>query len=215
MLKVFVSWSGGKDSTLAAFKASKEFEIAAFLNLLREDGRSYHGITGNLLSLQSKAIGHPIFQKKTSWDNYEEDFKGIVKELKKLGFEGGIFGDIDLQEHRDWVERVCEELDIKPIIPLWKMTREDVLGDFIGAGFEAIVVAIDAKKLGKNWLGRKLDNEMVNDLKKEDIDICGEFGEYHTFVIDGPLFEKRIGIFEAQEVFRNDHWFYDITRFGI
>ena len=214
MLKVFVSWSGGKDSTLAAFKASKDGEIVGLLNLVREDGRSYHGLTGELIAKQAEAMEIPIFQRRTSWDDYEENFKSAVTDLKELGVEAGVFGDIDIQEHREWVERVCKELDIKPILPLWNRERDEIISEFIKSGFEALVVATDAKYLGKEALGRAIDYDFIDYLRKHDVDICGEAGEYHTFVTGGPLFTKTVRIDEADKILRDGHWFLDITTIG-
>lgn len=210
MDKVFVSWSGGKDSTLSAFKAGKDSEIVGLLNLVREDGRSYHGLSGEMIAKQAEAIGVPIFQCRTSWDNYEENFKKKVKELKELGAEAGVFGDIDIQEHRDWVERVCGELDIKPILPLWNRTRDEVISEFIDSGFDALVVATDAKYLGEEALGRLIDYDFVSYLRENGVDICGEAGEFHTFVIGGPIFKKEVGFDVNDKILRDGHWFLDI-----
>ncbi len=214
MIKVFISWSGGKDSTLSAFKSREDCEIVGLLNLVREDGRSYHGLTGELIARQAEAMGIPIFQCRTSWGDYEQNFKDLVKYLKELGAEAGVFGDIDIQEHRDWIERVCKELDVKPILPLWNKTRDEVISEFIGSGFEALVVATDAKYLGKEALGRTIDYDFIDYLRERDVDICGEAGEYHTFVTGGPLFKGAVKIEESDKILRDGHWFMDITATG-
>ncbi|HEA46884.1 MAG TPA: diphthine--ammonia ligase, partial [bacterium] len=169
------------------------------------------GLDSSLLRAQSDAMGVPIIQRKTTWENYEAVFKEAVSELRKEGIEIGIFGDIDMQEHRDWVERVCKEVKIKPLLPLWKEDREKLLKEFIRTGFKAIVVATKADLLGKEWLGRQIDEEFIKDLKRlGNIDLCGEKGEYHTFVFDGPIFKRPVKFAVNRKIFRDRHWFLEV-----
>ncbi len=215
---MFVSWSGGKESCLACYKAMQRgFIISHLLNFVDEYGERSrsHGLRIELLRAQSDALGIPIIQRPTAWETYEQEFKRIVSELKQIGVEGGIFGDIDLQVHRDWVERVCAEVGVKPLLPLWDMKREKILDEFIGAGFEAIVVATKANLLSEKWLGCKIDEELVRKLSKQNIDLCGEAGEYHTFVIDGPIFKKRINILDSTKMLWNGKWILDITKYEL
>ncbi len=217
-LKAFCSWSGGKDSALSFYEAKKlGINISYLLNMIDEDGRysRSHGINSILLRLQAEAIGLPIIQRKKSWKTYEEEFKRSVSDLEKDGIEAGVFGDIDLQEHRDWVERVCKEMGIRPILPLWKEEREKLLKQFIRAGFKAIAVATNAKFLGEEWLGREINGEFIEDLKVlENIDLCGEKGEYHTFVYDGPIFKKSIEFIIGKKVLKDKHWFLELKEKG-
>ena len=208
--KVFSSWSGGKDCALACYKALEAgFEVSHLLNLLAEDGKREraHGTRPFLLRLQAEALGIPIVQVNASWEGYEGKFKAAVQALKVEGVEGGIFGDIDLIEHRAWVERVCNELEINPILPLWSYDPEDLLLEFINAGFEALVVAT---RVNEEWLGRRIDRSFINGLKEFDFHLSGESGEYHTFVVDGPIFKRRINVNNAERVRSGDSWFLDI-----
>lgn len=192
---------------------AQDIKVAYLLNMISEDGKRSrsHGISSKLLKIQAEAIRIPIIQRKTTWKNYEEIFKKAVLELKKKGIDTGIFGDIDLQEHRDWIERVCKDIGIKPILPLWKKKRESILKEFINTGFKAIVIATEASSLGKKWLGRKIDERLISNLKKiKDIDLCGEKGEYHTFVIDGPIFKRPIRFSIGKKVFKDEHWFLEL-----
>ena len=217
-MKAFISWSGGKESSLACYKAMESLEISYLLNMISEDGKHSrsHGIDSMLLKVQSEAIGIPIIQRKTTWQSYEQEFKKAVSEFKKGNIEAGVFGDIDLEEHREWVERVCEELDIEAILPLWGKTRAEVVGEFIDSGFEAVVVATKAELLGPEWLGRRIDGKFVRDMENlRNVDLCGESGEYHTFVTNGPIFEKRVNILETRKVQRDEHWFLDIPKYTL
>jgi len=183
--------------------------------MLSEDGEysRSHRIRKDCLRGQSEAIRIPIIQRKTSWENYEREFKSAVLELKENGLEAGVFGDVDLQEHRDWVERVCKDLGVKPILPLWKEKREKIIKDFIEANFKAIVIVTQANLLGKEWLGKKIDEEFIDNLKSlTNVDLCGEKGEYHTFVYDGPIFEKQVKFAVGKSVFKDEHWFLEVLK---
>lgn len=196
-MKAFCCWSGGKESALSYYRSKEEndLEINCLLNMVSEDGKHSrtHGVSSKLLRAQAKAIGIPIIQRGAGWKTYEEEFKKGVLELKGKGVDAGIFGDIDLQEHRDWVERVCKDMGIKPVLPLWEADREGLLTEFIKAGFKATVVAVRDKFLGKEWLGREINTEFIKDLKAlGNVDLSGENGEYHSFVFDGPIFKKSV-----------------------
>lgn len=219
-MKAFCSWSGGKDSMMALHRAVKDNDIPVThcLNMITEDGKysRSHGIRTEILKAQADAMGFSIIQKATTWDNYEEKFKEAVTELKEQGIQLGIFGDIDLQAHRDWVERVCGEMGIKAMLPLWLADRETLMNEFIQNDFQAVVTATVAEKMGREWLGRPIDQQFINDLKRrDDIDLCGENGEYHTLVTDGPLFEKRIEVLETEPQLVDKHWFLNISKFKI
>lgn len=215
-MKAFCCWSGGKESAFSYYRLKKEkkIEISCFLNMVNKNGKysRTHGIGSSLLRAQAKAIGIPLVQRKTAWKNYEAEFKKAIAEFKNDGIEAGIFGDIDLQEHRDWVERVCKDVGIKPILPLWQEKRERLLEEFIQAGFETIIVATRVGMLSKDWLGRYIDRRFLADLKKiKSVDLCGEAGEYHTFVFDGPIFKNAINFIPGKKNLRGDYCFLEIS----
>jgi len=219
MNQVFTSWSGGKDSCFACYRATADgLKVRYLANMITEDGkRSWsHGQSPELLQVQSQAIGIPLVQRRTTGENYEAEFKNMILTLKEEGVEGGVFGDIDFEEHRQWIERVCKDVNITPLLPLWGESQDRIMRDFIDLGFEAVVVATKADLLGEEWLGRKVDMDFIKHLEKlketKDITPCGEAGEYHTFVIDGPLFRQGIEILEANKVLRDEHWFLEILK---
>ena len=223
-MKVVASWSGGKESCFACYKAMLDgFEVSHLLNFVSKEKRCMsHGLDPKLMVAQSQAIGIPIIQRKITWDTYEEGFKNTMMKLKQMGIEGAVFGDIDIQEHKDWVNRVCNEVDIIPIEPLWGLDPEHILTDFIDEGFEAVVINVKADLFGEKWLGRKVDRSFLEDLRKlhskRNIHICGELGEYHTLVTDGPFFKRRVKILDNRKVLKEGCWKYwllDISRYEI
>jgi len=212
------SWSGGKDSCFAYYRAIEGgYDISHLLNFISKEYQrvSFHGTEAKLIQLQAEAIGIPLVQKETTWDGYEQEFKDAVKSLIPDGITGMVFGDLYLQEHRDWVERVCRELDIEAVEPLWKHGTEKILIEFIDAGFEATIVSAKAELLDEKWIGQQVDREFLSYLKDSNIDLCGENGEYHTFVTDGPIFRKRIKITKSRPVIRDGYWLLDTLEYSL
>ena len=149
-------------------------------------------------------------------EKYETEFKEAVSEIKPKGIQGMVFGDIYLEEHKNWVERVCKDLEIVPIEPLWNNSPLKVVEEFIDLGFKAIVVSCKADIFGKDFIGRYLDKDILQELKMRNICPCGENGEFHTFVTDGPMFKRRIEILESEPVLKEGfwkHWFLDIRKY--
>jgi diphthine-ammonia ligase len=210
-VKVFSSWSGGKECALATYKAiSQGYEVSCLVNFISEDGERSrsHGIKVNVLALQAQAISIPLIQVKTSWENYEENFKKVVRELKSKGIEGGVFGDMDLEGHREWVERVCSEVGIKALLPLWGIKSHELIDEFLKLQFKAIVVAT---RLDETFVGKILDQALVRQISKLGSHPCGENGEYHTFVIDGPIFRKPLKVTGGERNSRDNVWFWEIS----
>ncbi len=215
-----VSWSGGKDCCLAFWKAESEgFEVQCLLNTYREDsGRvAFHGVRTELIRRQAKALGKTLVQKKVGRHNYEEVFLGALTELKSRGFEGVVFGDIDVMKNREWCESVARRAGLEPVFPLWNMDQKKIIEEFIGAGFKAVVVAIDSKHLEKNDLGKRIDHAWLKQIeglrmKAEGVPItyCGENGEYHSFVYGGPPFKSDITIKFGATVEKDGHCLLDV-----
>jgi len=211
-MKAFCSFSGGKDSALSLFLAEKEgVDCEVLVTMLDERGgrtRS-HGIRASLLSEQAFAIGKRMVQRSTSWEDYEKVFKDVVYSLKEEGIEAGIFGDIDIEEHRIWIERVCRELSIAPILPLWGMKREDIVKEFVDYSFKAFLCATRLEAL-RPYLGKEIDIEFLREMGSISVDPCGEKGEFHTFVYDGPIFKKRLLVEKGEEICKDGFYFLDV-----
>jgi uncharacterized protein (TIGR00290 family) len=212
------SWSGGKDSCFACYLAlGQGYKISHLVNFISKEFNrvSFHGTEARLIQLQSQSLGVPLLQKQTTWNGYEGEFKEAVKSLLPNGIKGMVFGDIFLDEHKEWVERVCGELGIEAVEPLWNKSSEKVLADFINAGFEAIIVSAKAELIDEGWVGRRVDRDFMEYLKAKNIDVCGENGEYHTLVVNGPLFKRRIEIIETRTINRDNYWFLDNCKYRL
>ncbi|MCD6599011.1 MAG: diphthine--ammonia ligase [Dehalococcoidia bacterium] len=210
-MKVFASWSGGKESALATYRAiSQDYQVSYLVNFISENGERSrsHGIKAEVLQMQSEAIGIPMVQVRTSWGNYEENFKKVVNDFKEQEIEGGIFGDIEVEEHRGWIERVCGELGVKACLPLWRCESEELIADFWALGFKSVIVAT---RLDESLLGRDFDRAFLTEIQKFNCHPCGESGEYHTFVTGGPIFKKSLKVIQGKREKRDNVWFLELS----
>ena len=217
-MSYIASWSGGKDSCLACYKAILSgYDISSLVNFISKEYKrvSFHGSEAQIIQLQAEATDIPLLQKETTSDGYEQEFKEAVGSLIPNGIKGMVFGDIYLQEHKEWVERVCGDLGIEAVEPLWGRNPEKILCDFIDAGFEAVIISAQAEFIGREWIGCQVDRDFMQYLKDKNIDLCGENGEYHTLVINGPIFNKRIEIIEGRTINRDNHWFLDTCKYRL
>lgn len=214
-MRAFISWSGGKDCMFAlhTFLKTPGNEAAYLVNFCEPESNKSrsHGLDKSLISAQAEAIQIPLIQEPISSGSYEFHLKKIIAQVKEQGVQYGVFGDIYLDAHRDWIERVCAEAEITPLFPIWGRDTRDILHDFIQEGFKAILVSVLKQERFKTMLGNMLDNELVATMREmEGVDPCGENGEYHTYVFDGPLFKHPVA-FETGEEYADDrHYFLPI-----
>lgn len=197
---LFCSWSGGKDSCLALYRAVQQGGVPKALLTVMEEGGEVsrsHSLPRSVLEEQSRLLDIPIIFCSATWDEYEAVFLEALGKLKAAGIDAGVFGDIDVEDHRDWVHRVCDTEDVRPVHPLWQCSRRDLLEEFIDLGFEAIVVMLRNDLLDKSFLERSIDRDTIAEMERAGIDASGELGEYHTAVIGGPLFSSTMRLPEA------------------
>lgn len=193
-MKAFCSWSGGKDSAYSLYLSqTMGIKCVYLLTMLDETGlrlRS-HGVPKELVLAQSRALDIPILTVSTSWESYEKNFREALFFFRDLGIECGIFGDVYLDEHRLWVERVTQEGGFKSLLPLWRKEEKEIITEFFNAGFRAIICAVRVEEL-LDHLGEDLSLNFLSKLKGLGLDPLGENGEYHTFVYDGPNFREKV-----------------------
>jgi len=190
------SSSGGKDSLLALWYARQQgIQPRTLLTMFDETGlrsRS-HGVPRAVVERQAAALGLQLLTPSAGWKDYEKVFVDALRQLRASGHDIAIFGDIDLRAHRDWEERVCREAGISACLPLWQKDRLQLARESIALGFKAIVVCVDSRHLGDEFCGRAFDESFIADLPP-GVDACGENGEFHTFVHDGPLFSQPVQV---------------------
>jgi uncharacterized protein (TIGR00290 family) len=193
-VRYFCSWSGGKDACLALHRAMNLWgPPVCLLNMLTEDrehSRS-HGLPVRVLQEQATAIGVPIILGSASWADYEAEFIRLLKPLAQQGVQAGVFGDLDLQEHWDWEQSVCAQAGLVALEPLWQTPHETLVTELLEAGFDALIVTVQLDKVPESFLGRRY-SEALADLRSIGVDVSGEGGEFHTCVIEGPIFSAPI-----------------------
>lgn len=189
-----VSWSGGKDCCLAMHRArAAGLEVRYLLAMFDESGERTrsHAIPRAVMQAQADALGLELVAASASWADYEAVFIEALKSLRTRGVTDVVFGDIDLVSHREWEEKVCAAAGVTPHLPLWQEDRRALAEEVLGLGYRPVVVCTDDRWLGPGWCGRIYDRAFIDSLP-EGVDVCGENGEFHTFVTDGPLFRAPV-----------------------
>lgn len=213
MKKAVVSWSGGKDSCFAAMQAiAQGYTPVVLLNVLNEGGgfsRS-HRIPKTILEAQAEVFQKPIHLISASWPEYENKFTAALKTLKEnYDLEYAIFGDIDLQAHRDWEEKVCANAGLQAVLPLWQGDRKTLVLEMLQSGIQTIIVSCN-ETMGERFLGKQLTEDLIEELEDIGIDPCGENGEFHTLVTCCKLFQKPIPVSIVQTLKHEAYWFADL-----
>lgn len=197
MKKVVVSFSGGKDSMLALHRVIKNgFEVCGLITTVNSENKEswFHNISLKYLKELSDSLNIPLILIECSGEKYENSFENTLKNLKAQGIEGCVFGDIDIEDHKKWCTDRCVHSGVEAFFPLWQENREDLVNEVISLGYKAIIKKVNLKFLNESFLGKTLSKEIVEEIKLAGSDPCGENGEYHTFIYDGPLLTKKIEI---------------------
>ncbi|MBU8906155.1 diphthine--ammonia ligase [Desertibacillus haloalkaliphilus] len=213
--KVAICWSGGKDSCLALYRVLKEnHEVSCLLSMVSEkDARNHaHGIQLEVLKLQADALGLPLVLVDSAED-YESSLQRSLSLLKKQsGVEAIVFGSLYSNEDRRWNEQIALKSGIEPLFPIWisKKQTSKLLHEFVSLGFNSVVCRASTKFFDRSWAGKYLDWNFYDEIHQTDCCVMGEYGEYHTFVLDGPIFKKKIDITKSSVVMNSGLWSLDI-----
>jgi len=213
--EVILSWSGGKDAALALheLQRSKEYEISALLTTVTEeyDRISMHGVRSILLERQAASLGVPLdivlISKNTSNEEYEHKMREILEKHLAAGISSVAFGDIFLEDVREYREDNLSKIGMRGVFPLWKRDTAQLARTFIDLGFEAVITCVDSEVLDGAFVGRVFDEQLLSDLPS-GVDPCGENGEFHSFVYAGPIFPKRILHKKGEVVLRDNRFYY-------
>jgi len=197
--KALFNWSGGKDSAFALWKIlqQKEYFISTLLTAVNKkyDRISMHGVRSQLLRQQAASLGLPLeilsIPEQPTMEAYDKLMADKLQSLKQRNIRFSVFGDIFLEDLKQYREQRLKEVGMKAVFPVWKMPTPEVVSQFIENGFKAVVVSANARLLDKSFAGRLIDRSFLNDLPK-GVDPCGENGEFHSFVFDGPIFKNPV-----------------------
>jgi len=212
--KALFSWSGGKDSAIALYEIqkSKSYEILALLTTITEDYDrvSMHGLRRILLEQQAKSLGISLekvfITKDASNEEYESKMKEALLRYKNAGVHSVVFGDIFLQDVRKYREENLSKIGMNGVFPIWRRNTTALAHTFIDLGFKAVTICIDSNVLDKRFAARDFDKQFLSELPPT-VDPCGENGEFHSFVYDGPIFKENI-LFKKGEIVLRDNRFY-------
>jgi len=214
---ILLSWSGGKDSAFAlhTLRSSPDFEPVGLLTTITEDYDriSIHGVRRELLERQAESIGLPLHKvlipKDCTNEIYEDRLAAALRDIKSQGIHHVAFGDLFLEDIRAYREKQMAPLGLQPVFPVWGLDTTDLAHDLIRLGFQALLVCVDTDILDPVFAGRAYDEDLLRDLPP-DVDLCGENGEFHTFVHAGPIFREPIGIKLGRLEGRGRFWFRDV-----
>jgi len=207
-----VSWSGGKDSYLALHRSRSQFDIVAAITMFNDDGsrsRS-HGLRPNVVAAQTDRLGLRHVRGSASWSTYEDAYRAALRHVRSLDITHVIFGDIMYESNRAFPERVCAAEGLTAIEPLWGESTEALYREFIATGATAHIVTVRGDRMGPDWLGRPLTIEMLPAFAELGVDPCGEHGEYHTVVVDAPLFSTPLSVATGTTVAHDGCWAIDL-----
>lgn len=209
--KAISNWSSGKDSALSLYKILKEdqFEVTSLLTSINKDFQriSMHGVHVSLLEKQAESLELNLIKmelpKEPSMEEYREIMSKTMNEIKLQGVTHSIFGDIFLEDLRKYREDQLQSIGMEAVFPLWKQNTTDLIHEFLDLGFKTIVTCVNETYLDKSFAGRIIDENFIKDLP-ENVDPCGENGEFHTFTFDGPIFKNPIN-FEIGETVKKTY----------
>ncbi|WP_088009182.1 diphthine--ammonia ligase [Indiicoccus explosivorum] len=215
MTKSFIiSWSGGKDSALAYFRAVRAGHAPFGLLTMFEEGgdrsRS-HGLPEEVLQAQAERMGMPLTIGRAGWETYEAEFKDRLQTFSSQGIELCVYGDIDLEGHKEWAEKVTAAAGMEAYHPLWQEPRKALLRQLIEEEFQAVITVVDTERMSERFLGRTLTAELMDELEALGIDACGEEGEFHTVIADGPIFVERVPLEFGDVIDVGRHKMLDVT----
>jgi len=213
--KILMSWSGGKDSSLALFELleSECYEIVGLLTAVAEEyGRiSMHGVREDLLDAQARSIGLPIVKvfipSSDSSEEFESRMQEVLERYAAKGVSSVAFGDIFLEDLRTYREDNLRKVGMKGIFPLWKKDTEKLARTFLSRGFRTIITCVDSRSLDGSFSGREYNEQFLSDLP-DNVDPCGENGEFHSFAYEGPLFQNPVLFERGEVVVRNEHFYF-------
>lgn len=209
--KAIFNWSSGKDSALALYTILKEdqFEVTSLLTSINREFQriSMHGVHVSLLERQAESLGFPLLKMEIpaepSMQDYTEIMTRTMNKIHSQGVTHSVFGDIFLEDLRQYREEQLQSIGMKAIFPLWKRNTADLIHEFLGLGFKTIVTCVNETYLDKSFAGRIIDKDFIKDLP-ENVDPCGENGEFHTFTFDGPIFKNPVQ-FEMGELVKKTY----------
>ncbi|MDR0806211.1 MAG: diphthine--ammonia ligase [Enterobacteriaceae bacterium] len=212
-MKFAIAYSTGKDSALALWRMIQNGHepVCMIVNINLEAGRSwFHGVNFELLDAVAQNMGIPLIKCQSTGANYHTEFEKGLRQAKEMGAQACVFGDIDIADHLKWNEDRCTNAGLECVLPLWNQSREALVYELLDSGIQAVIKCVESKYMSDEFLGKTLDRDVVGQIRATGADICGENGEYHTFVYGGPMFSQPVDIQLGEIIDLNTHSVIDI-----
>jgi uncharacterized protein (TIGR00290 family) len=221
MVKAILSWSSGKDSAMALHRVlnAKDYEIVCLLTTITDQFHrvSMHGVREELLDVQAESLGYRLEKVMIPYpcpnQVYEEKMANVLSVWKSKDVRHVIFGDLFLEDIRKYREEKLAQIDMTPVFPLWMSDTKQLAWEMLKAGFRAVITCVDPKKIAPAFAGRFFDESFLKSIPSQ-VNPCGENGEFHTFVYDGPVFKRPISVRVGELVTRDGFVFADVVRMG-
>ena len=215
VIDIAFAWSSGKDSSMALFVIleDKHYAVKSLFTTVTKgyDRVSMHGVRESLLDKQAESLNIPLkkvyISQNSSHDEYEKCMESAMSEYLKKGIRNIAFGDIFLEDLKEYRSEKLSSVGMLPLFPIWNRETKKLANDFIDLGFKAIVTCADSKFLDASYAGKEFDQEFLSSLPA-GVDPCGENGEFHTFVYDGPIFSKKLDIEKGEVVLRDERFYF-------
>jgi uncharacterized protein (TIGR00290 family) len=216
--RILLSWSGGKDSAMCLYELKKrgDYEVMALLTTVTEgyDRISMHGVRRELLDRQAAALELPLekiyIPKNATNGDYEARMRAVLEKYFRDGVESVAFGDIFLEDIKKYREKNLAQIGMRGLFPIWKRDSLELAQSFITSGFRAVIVCVNPQALDASFAGKVIDQEFLESLPA-GVDPCGENGEFHSYVFDGPTFKEKIGFRLGEVIERNSFWYCDLV----
>ncbi len=213
--EILLSWSGGKDSSLVLYQLSNDsnYKIKSLITTVTDNFNriSMHGVRTSLLDRQANSLEINVekvfISQNCSNEEYESNLEKTLLKYKKTGVRVVAYGDIFLEDIKNYRINHLKKLNMTAIFPIWKENSQKLASKFINLGFKAVVVCVDSKHLNKDYVGKEFDNSFLSELPSQT-DPCGENGEFHTFVYDGPIFNSPVSFNIGETVLRDNRFYY-------
>lgn len=213
--RLIVSWSGGKDSTAALYQIlqSSEYEVISLITSITDAYQriSIHGVRKDLLEMQAESLGIGLkeiyISENATNTEYESSLESALLHFRRIGISNVLFGDIFLEDVKKYRDEFLDRLSMHGVYPLWMRDSKELADYFINSGFKAITTCVDSTQLSEEFCGREYNHDFLSNLPT-NCDPCGENGEFHTFVYDGPIFKNKIEFDVGKTIMRDNRFYY-------
>lgn len=210
---LFCAWNGGHECSLSLYHAQKSNQVKCLIAPTTEAGTTYrcHSFPPAILRAQADLLKIPLLIFSTSQEDYEDNYKQTLFNLKKHKINAGVFPYINNETQKEMMENLCTSQGMEISVPLWQRNKEGILSEFLELGFKAKIISVSEKYLTRDFLSKDLDKEIIEEFRQKKIDLFGENGEFQTILYEAPYFLQPLNLKDGDINLKNGNWTLDIT----